>query len=131
MKIQIADMHEHIALIERLARWDGRPYVVDVQLSDGRTTDQNRLLWACLRDVSKQVEWFGEYLPPESWKDIFTAAQKKERVRYVPGLEGGVVMTGAHTSKMSKAELTELIDLIYAFGADKDVDFTETGERDV
>ena len=37
----------------------------------------------------------------------------------VPGMEGGFVVLGSKTSHMSKRELSDLIELIYAFGAEE------------
>lgn len=88
-----------------------------------RSTDQNSKLWACLTDVSQQVDWHGQKLEPAEWKDVFTAALKRQKV--VPGLEGGFVVLGSSTSRMSKAELSELIELMHAFGAERDVKFKE------
>lgn len=97
-----------------------------VRLSLGRpkrTLDQNSLLWPLLTDVSKQVNWYGQKLTEEEWKDVFTAALKKQKV--VPGLDGGFVVCGARTSKMPKALFSELIELIYAFGAEHDVKWSK------
>lgn len=88
-----------------------------------RSLSQNRKLWPMLSDVSRQVNWYGQMLAPESWKDIFTAALKKQKA--VPGIDGGFVVLGARTSKMSKSEFTELIELIYAFGTQQGVTWSE------
>jgi hypothetical protein len=89
-----------------------------------RTTEQNAKLWAMLNEVSDQVEWYGQRLSPEDFKHVFTAALKKQRV--VPGLDGGFVVLGQSTSRMSKAELSELIELVYAFGAERGVKFHDS-----
>lgn len=88
-----------------------------------RTSDQNRLLWAALTDVSKQVDWHGQKLEPGEWKDVFTAALKRQKV--VPGIEGGFVVLGSSTSRMTRAEFSELMELIFAFGAEHGVTFKE------
>jgi hypothetical protein len=41
----------------------------------------------------------------------------------VPGIDGGFVVLGQSTKKMSKAELGELMELIEAFGAQRGVRF--------
>jgi hypothetical protein len=41
----------------------------------------------------------------------------------VPGIEGGFVVIGAHTSKMTVPEMTELIELSTAFGTQQGVKF--------
>jgi hypothetical protein len=88
-----------------------------------RTSDQNRLLWAALGDLSAQVDWYGEKLSPEDWKNVVSASLKKQRA--VRGIDGGFVVLGQSTSRMSKAEFSELIELIYAFGAERGVTFKE------
>lgn len=89
----------------------------------GRSLDQNAKLWPMLQDVARQVEWYGKKLTDDEWKDVFTAALKKHNV--VPGIDGGFVVCGLHTSKMSKHEFCELIELIYAFGAQHNVIWSE------
>lgn len=86
-----------------------------------RTLDQNARMWAMLTDVSKQVAWHGQHLTPEEWKDVFTAALKRQKV--VPGLDGGFVVIGARTSRMTKSDLSELMELMAAFGAEREVRF--------
>lgn len=81
-----------------------------------RTTEQNAKLWTLLEQATA-IDWYGHKLTEEEWKDVFTAALKREKV--VPGINGGFVVLGQHTSKMNKAELSELIDLITAFLAEK------------
>ena len=92
-----------------------------------RTLDQNSLLWPLLTEVSKQVDWYGNKLTADEWKDVFSAAMKKQKV--VPGLDGGFVVCGQSTSRMSKREFSDLVELIYAFGADRGVVFSGKAER--
>lgn len=110
----------------------GHRMVVEVK-PETRTLAQNARLWAMLTDVSKQVDWYGRKLTPEEWKHVFTASLSKQDV--VPGIDGGFVVLGKSTSKMTKPEMSELQDLIEAFGAQQGVRFTapeyvdpETGE---
>jgi hypothetical protein len=92
-----------------------------------RTIDQNSKLWACLSDVSQQVEWYGQKLNATDWKDMFTASLRKARV--VPGIDpGSFVLLGLHTSTMDKEEMSNLIELIHAFGAERGVIFAESRE---
>ena len=92
-----------------------------------RSLDQNSLLWPLLTEVSKQVDWYGNKLTADEWKDVFSAALKKQKV--VPGLDGGFVVCGQSTSRMSKREFSDLVELIYAFGADRGVVFSGKAER--
>jgi len=88
-----------------------------------RSIEQNARLWAMLTDVARQVEWHGQRLSKEDWKEMFTAALKRQRV--VPGLEGGFVVLGASTSQMTVGELSELMELIAAFGVEHGVEFKD------
>jgi hypothetical protein len=93
----------------------------------GRSGEQNARLWASLGEISRQVEWYGKRLAPEDWKHVFTASLKKLQV--VPNLDGtGFVALGLSTSRMSKRELSELLELIYAFGAERGVVFADEME---
>lgn len=97
-------------------------YVVTIA-EPTRSLDQNSKLWPMLQDISKQVDWYGNKLTDEEWKDVFSAALKKQKV--VPGLDGGFVVCGQRTSKMTKREFSDLIEIMYAFGADKGVVWSE------
>lgn len=92
-------------------------------LKDKRTLEQNSKMWPMLHDIAKQVKWAGQYLSPDDWKDLFTAVMRKQKI--VPGLEGGLVSIGGHTSKMTVSEMSEMIEYMYAFGADRDVVWSE------
>lgn len=86
-----------------------------------RNLDQNAKLWANLQDIAEQVEWYGQYLTKEDWKAVFSASLKQQKV--VPGLDGGFVVCGQSTSKMTKSEFSDLLELIHAFGAEHGVRF--------
>jgi hypothetical protein len=86
-----------------------------------RTTEQNSRMWAMLHDIETQVEWHGQHLTAEEWKAVFTAAIKKQKV--VPGIDGGFVVLGTSTRRMTKRELTELMDFIEYFGVEHNVRF--------
>ena len=92
-----------------------------------RSLEQNARMWAMLADVSRQVDWYGKRLTPEDWKHVFSASLRKLTV--VPNLDGsGFVALGMSTSRMSKAELGDLMTLMEAFGAEHDVQWTEPAE---
>lgn len=87
-----------------------------------RTNEQNSKMWACLTDVAEQVEWYGQKLSAEDWKDVFSASLRKARV--VPGIDPGTyVPLGMRTSDMSKEEMSGMIELMLAFGAERGVRF--------
>lgn len=62
-------------------------------------------------------------LESEDWKHIFTAALKGQRS--APGINGGFVVLGQSTSKMRVGEFSELIELIHAFGAERNVKWSD------
>lgn len=89
-----------------------------------RTIEQNSKLWPMLDDISKQVEWYKNWLSREEWKDFFSAIILKQKV--VPNMEGtGFIAVGGRTSKMSKKMFSEMIELIYAFGSEHGVVWSE------
>lgn len=100
--------------------------VVVTEAKPTRTTEQNSRLWALLTDVSRQVQWPVDgklqTLTPEEWKDIFTASHTKGQ-RVAQGIEGGFVMLGSHTSRMSVGDMIDLQTIIEAFGVEHDVRF--------
>lgn len=98
-------------------------YVIQVS-EPTRSLEQNARMWAMLADISRQVVWHGKKLDPDSWKAVFTASLKKLNV--VPNLSGdGFVVLGMSTSKMSKAEMSELQTLMEAFGSEQGVVWSE------
>jgi len=99
----------------------GARYTVEVKEAT-RSNEQNSRMWAMLGDVSKQVVWHGRKLTPEEWKHVFSASLKRQDV--VPGLDGSFVVLGLSTSKMTVREMSDLMELIQAFGAQRGVRFT-------
>lgn len=94
-----------------------------------RTREQNDKIWPMLRDLAQQVPWGGMpagTLNEYDWKDLITAALKEQRV--IPGLTGGVVVLGGHTSRMSVEDVSNLIEYMYAFGTEHDVIWSEKSQ---
>lgn len=88
-----------------------------------RTVPQNSRLWAMLTEVARQKDWplgSGIKRTTEQWKDIFTAAllSAQNNLDVVPGLYGGFVLLGMHTSSMDKAEFGDLMTLIECWSAE-------------
>ena len=99
-------------------------YMVTIQ-EPKRSLVQNAKLWAMLGDVANQVVWYGMKLSSEDWKDVLTASLRRE-MRTVPNVEGnGLVVLGMRTSQMSVREMGELIELLYAFGSQHNVKWSE------
>lgn len=115
-----------IEAIQQLPANPDKPLQVTIQ-EDTRSLAQNRMLWACLRDVSEQVIWYGRKMDNESWKHVFSASLKKQET--VPGIDGGFVVLGQSTSKMRVGEMRDLITLIHAFGAERNIKFSDESAR--
>jgi hypothetical protein len=112
---------------ERVANWAARlPSGTRVEFKEAkRSLPQNDRMWAMLTEVAIQVPWHGAKLRPDDWKLLFLEALKRE-VRAVPNLDGsGLVNLGQSSSDLSKGEMGDLIELIYAFGAEHGVQFRE------
>lgn len=93
-----------------------------------RSLDQNSLLWSRLTDIAQQVEWYGQKLSPEDFKDMLTASLRRARV--VPGIDPGTyVPLGMRTSDMSKEEFSMLLELVAAFGAEHGVVWSDQSEE--
>jgi hypothetical protein len=90
---------------------------------DTRSLDQNSKMWACIADVAKQVEWHGKRMSKDDWKQVFVCALKGQQA--VPGIDGGFVVLGGSSSRLKKREFSDLIEIIYAFGAEHDVVWSE------
>jgi hypothetical protein len=90
-----------------------------------RSLDQNSRFWAMLTDVATQLVWHGQKMRPDDWRLVFLDALKRE-LRVVPNIDGnGFVNLGRSSSDLTKAEMTDLIELIFAFGANHGVVFHE------
>ncbi len=107
----------------------GKNVRVDIkELLPKRSLEANARMWAMLTDVSQQVEWPVDgklqRLSPEEWKDIMTAGLTKTQ-RVAQGIDGGFVMLGSRTSRMTVAEMCDLQELIAAFGAEHGVQWSD------
>lgn len=104
----------------------GKPWTLAIK-PPTRSGEQNDRLHAMLDDIADQVEWAGAKRDSEAWKDIFTAALRSanHNLDVVPGINGGFVLLGMHTSSMTVAEMTDLMTLMEAFGAEHGVVFRE------
>lgn len=92
-----------------------------------RTLAQNDRMWPFLEDIARQKDWpagSGKMRTRYFWKDLMTAALTSQEI--VPGLEGGLVAIGQHTSEMGVEEMSDLLQLIEAWGANHEVNFTDS-----
>lgn len=115
-----ADMTAHLWPMLKSMLMAGHRMVLELKPVT-RSLEQNAKMWACLTDISKQVDWYGQKLSPDDWKHVLSASLRKQRA--VPGIDGGFVVVGLQTSQMTIAEMSEMIELAHAFGADRGVLF--------
>lgn len=92
-----------------------------------RSQEQNNLMWSRLSDIASQIEWpvdgKMQHITPTDFKDILTAGLTKV-TRVAAGVEGGFVILGARTSRMTVSQMQELLDFIWWFGNERGVIWT-------
>ena len=96
--------------------------------AETRSEEQNRKLWPMLADLRDQVEWLGEYTT-EDIKLMFLNRLGVE-LRFLPTLERqGMFPVGLRSSTLTKEQFSGLLEIIYQFGAENDVRWTDPAER--
>lgn len=103
----------------RAAAWIAKaPPLTRVEFRETkRSNEQNARLWACLTDIAQQHDYHGVKLSPDDWKLLFLDQLDRE-VRAVPNLDGtGFVNIGTSSSKLSKKEMGDMLELIHAYAA--------------
>ena len=89
-----------------------------------RSIPQNDRMWAMLTDVATQAEHAGKRYTPDQWKVLFMAACGNE-VQFLPSLDGTTFIPwGNRSSDLSKDEMSQLMELISAWGAEHGVIFS-------
>lgn len=102
--------------IEKAVR-ENKGMVMEVR--DAKRTDhQNSALWSLLGQIVKQrPEHNGVQMDAETYKGLFLHALGRE-VRFVPTLDGtSMLPLGLRSSKLTKSEFSDLIELILAWSA--------------
>lgn len=91
-----------------------------------RSLDQNAAMWPILQAFADQLQWPVNgamvWMTRDEWKDVLSAAFKRESVRVAMGLDGGMVMLGSRTSKFGVREMSDFIEFLHATAAARDVD---------
>lgn len=91
-----------------------------------RTLPQNSRLWAMLTDVAQQTTHMGRKYTPDQWKVLFMHACGRE-VQFLPSLDGSTFIPwGQSSSDLSKEEMTQLIEFIFAWGAENGIVFHDS-----
>ena len=123
MDFRLSNESDRARLMGYLAGLDlSKPMSVSVN-DEKRSDASNRRMWAMLRDIAKQVEWYGQKLKDEDWKHILSASVEKQRA--VPGLDGGFVVLGLSTRKQSQKWFSDMFEVMEAFAAERGVKWTQ------
>lgn len=95
-----------------------------------RSEPQNDLLHPRIREIAKRTKWAGKLRDEETWKRLLVAAwcrTRGESVEILPALDGhGVDIVPARTSKLSKAQTTDLLDYVEAWAAEYEATDAQT-----
>jgi hypothetical protein len=106
---------------------DKAPVDAVVKISEAkRSDDQNAKMWAMLSDISR-AKPEGRAHIPEIWKCIFLAALGHE-VKFEMGLDNQPFPIGFRSSKLTKAQMSDLIEFIYAYASKHSVKWSEKYE---
>ena len=92
--------------------------VVNIR-EERRTNAQNDLMWSLLSDLSR-AKPEGRTHTPDMWKALCMAACGHE-VQFLMGLDGNPFPVGFRSSRLSKAQMSELIEFIFAWGSERGV----------
>lgn len=89
-----------------------------------RSIPQNDRMWAMLTDIAKQrPNHNGAKMTADLWKAVFMQALGAE-MTMLPTLEcDGFFPIGMRSSELSKSEMSDLMELMAAWGAAHDVTF--------
>lgn len=115
-----------INVINQLPVDSERPLRIVID-EDNRTLAQNRMMWAVLNDIAKQVEWNGEKLTAEEWKHLITANLHGQKC--VKGIQGGLVFIGQSTRRMNKKAFADVVTCAEQFGAENAVIFSSDAQE--
>jgi hypothetical protein len=116
---------------ERVSRWAAQaPAGTRVEFKEvKRSLPQNDRMWAMLTDIATQKDHYGRKYTPEIWKCLLMHAWGRE-VKFIPALDGeSVVPMVYRSSDLSKAEMTELIEFMFSWGAQNGIVFHDDEER--
>lgn len=81
-----------------------------------RTLDQNALMWSLLSEISR-AKPEGRTYTPEVWKSLFLHSLGHQQ-RFEGALDGsGVVPVGFRSSRLTKAQMSDLIEVIFEYAA--------------
>lgn len=107
-----------------LRQWEG-PCRVIVE-DPKRTPEQNDKIQPMARDIARQILWAPVGRGPlklseKQWRHFFAGHIRSDAL-VLPRIDGeGIIVVGVGSSDLSKKEASDMVELMYAFGADRGV----------
>lgn len=96
-----------------------------MQNAPKRTLEQSAKLWSIASDIARSgKEWGGLRLKKENWFRLMVAAVYGQKM--VPSLDGnGFVFVDARTSRMTKAQISEVIAFAEAWAISQGIELSD------
>lgn len=97
-------------------------YVVKIG-AQTRSAEANNKMWAMLGDISR-AKPEGRMHTPETWKNLFMHSLGYQ-VSFEMGLNGEPFPVGFRSSQLTKAQMSDLIETMYQYGAKYNILWSE------
>lgn len=102
-------MVDYVKAVAGPAAASGKPIVVEIgEYQAKRSSEQNRLLWALLTEISEQVEVGGKRFSKDAWHEHF-------KDQFAPKQEGPNGLVATSTSQMTKQQFQEYVTRIECY----------------
>ena len=88
-----------------------------------RSDAQNRLMWALIRDMRNQNEGMRAF-DPDQVKLRFLNALNNEMTMLPEIWGGGQFVAGQRSSKLTKAQFSDLVELMLKYGAENQIEWS-------
>lgn len=91
-----------------------------------RSLDQSDKMWAMLSDISR-AKPLGRTHTPDVWKALMMKACG-HAVQFTLGIDGEPFPLGFRSSRLSKAQMSDLIEFMHQFGAEHGIRWSNEKE---
>ena len=123
-EVTIFHEEDRLKAIEAIRRAPIGRHGLVFSLRDGKRTDaQNRTMWKMLQPFADQVELGNRTWDRASWKCILMEAAGHKPLTLPNIQDNGIFSAGFRSSKLGVKQMTELIELIIAEGAQRGIDY--------
>lgn len=108
---------------------DRAPLNAVVTISEAkRSTEQNAKLWVMISDISR-AKPEGRRHTPEVWKSLFMNACG-HAVQFEQGLDGTPFPIGFRSSRLTKSQMSDLIEFVTEYGTRHEVAWSEPSRQE-